>query len=188
VDKISNLLEKHRTNQATKIIILQNVGNWFNQNPPVEAQTIAPDATRSLKKACLEQQQIGWDHWIKGRWSQEWAALQNHDISTMDSGIRYNSSKKWATEIITLTWEIIHKLWLKRNVIEHDVKGHPEQRKKDKIIEIIRGESIRMDYVVYSKLELENEALSKLPIENLHMINHNLKDAKINERKNHKIL
>jgi hypothetical protein len=167
---------------------LQNVGNWFNQIPPVDAQTIAPDATKSLKKASLEQQQIGRDHWIKGRWSQEWSALQNYDISTIDSGTQYNSSKKWALEIIALTWELIHNLWLKRKETEHDALGHPEQRKKEKIIEIIRGESIRMDYEVYSKVELENEALGNLPIENLHMINQNLKEAKSNKRKNHKIL
>jgi hypothetical protein len=97
-------------------------------------------------------------------------------------------AQKWAIEIIALTWELIHNLWLKRNEIEHDVKGHPEQRKKDKIIEIVRGESIRMDYEVYSKEELENETLGNLPIENLNMIKQNLKDAKSNKRKNHTIL
>jgi hypothetical protein len=88
-----SLLENHRTNHSTKLLILQNVQSWFQNNSPIEALTRAPDATSTLKSASKQQLEIGWDHWIKGRWSQEWATLQNHDISHNDSGKKFPTSK-----------------------------------------------------------------------------------------------
>jgi hypothetical protein len=131
---------------------------------------------------------IGWGNWIKGRWSKEWASLQNYDIKNSDSGIKYNSSEKWAKEIITLTWEFIHSMWLERNSCEHDLQGEPEKRKKEKLIEVIIGESEIMKYQEYPKEELDKENLLQLPKENLQMIENNLKNAKKSKRRSSKML
>jgi hypothetical protein len=180
--ELSVLLENHRTNESTKVLILQNVKNWFQNKSPIEAIEIAPDATNTLKMASKQQQQIGWDHWIKGRWSQEWATLQNHDIIHNISGKQNTTSKKWAKEIINLTWELIHQLWLERNNTEHGLLGCPEIRKKEKLIEIIQGESEKMQYAIYTASETMKENLVQLPVENLKMIQENLRSAKANER------
>jgi hypothetical protein len=180
--ELTVLLENHRTNKPTKILILQNVKRWFQNKSPIEAIEIAPDATDTLKLASKQQREIGWDHWIKGRWSQEWATLQNYDIIHNKSGKQHTSSKKWATEIMNLTWEVIHQLWLERNNSEHDSLGCPEVRCKEKLIEIIQGESIRMNYQIYSETDTMQENLEQLPVENLKMIQQKLKSAKADER------
>jgi hypothetical protein len=181
--ELNCVLDKHRTNQATKIIILQNVSEWLSTQNYIDAKTIAPDASRTLIKATNEQKTIGWGNWIKGRWSKEWASLQNYDIKNSDSGIKYNSSEKWAKEIIILTWEFIHSMWLERNSCEHDLQGEPEKRKKEKLIEVIIGESEIMEYQDYPKEELDKEKLLQLPKENLQMIENNLKNAKKSKRR-----
>jgi hypothetical protein len=88
------------------------VGKWFTTQEYVSAKEIANDATSTLIKATREQDIIGWDNWVKGRWSHEWANLMNFNISSMDSGIKFNTSLKWAKEIILLTWNLIYDIWL----------------------------------------------------------------------------
>jgi hypothetical protein len=128
--KLSVLLKNHQTNESTIILIAQNVKNWFNNNSAINVTTIAPDATKTSILASTQQNEIGWDHWAKGRWSQEWATLQNYNKTHQDSGKIYATSKIWAQEIISLTWELIHQIWLERNNTEHDLAGSLEIRSK----------------------------------------------------------
>jgi Zn finger protein HypA/HybF involved in hydrogenase expression len=176
------ILEKHRINQATKTLICHNVGNWLQNIDPENAKTIAPDATKNLVKANEEQKKISWGHWVKGRWSKEWGALFNYDIKNNNSGIKFNSAEKVAKEMIILTWEFVHDCWLTRNKLEHDTDGDPETRKKEKVIEIILGESENTNYETYKKMELENDTLIRLPLENLQMLEINIKNEKKRRR------
>jgi hypothetical protein len=58
------------------------------------------DATKTLILASFGQNAIGWEHWFKGKFSQEWASLVNYDIDTITTRKKFNSSKKWAKDII----------------------------------------------------------------------------------------
>jgi hypothetical protein len=78
---------------------------------------------------------IGWDHWLKGRWSMEWATLIKFDIKNNNSDIKHVTPE----ELILQTWEYIHDSWTKRNKIEHEEAGSPEMRRKAKLIKIILG-------------------------------------------------
>jgi hypothetical protein len=81
-----------------------------------------------------------------------------------------------------LTWELIHQIWLERNITKHDSLGCSEVRRKEKLIEIIQGESNCMKHAVYNELEIQKENLVNLPVENLKMIQQNLRSAKADER------
>jgi hypothetical protein len=59
-------------------------------------------------------------------------------------------------------------------------------RKKEKLIEIIMGESEIMEYQEYSKDEIKMELLIQLPKENLRMIENNLKNVKRSGRRKSK--
>jgi hypothetical protein len=176
------LMDKHRINQATKKIIAHNVNNLFNNNVTVPTTELVPDASKTLIMASREQDMIGWEQWLKGRISKEWGTLVNHDVKNIDSGIKFNSSQKWAKEVINMNWEFIHDIWLIRNKTEHDEDGCPEKRAKEKLVEIIAGESIKENYVTYSEDEVEIGVLMNLPIDNLVMIERNIKNAKLHKR------
>jgi hypothetical protein len=47
----------------------------------------------------------------------------------------------------------MHNMWLEWNTCEHDLRGTPELRKKEKLIEILIGESEIMEYQEYPKEE-----------------------------------
>jgi hypothetical protein len=177
------IFEKNQIDQATSTLICTNVSNWLKGREPVTTREIAPDASKTLIKAGSEQIKIGWEHWMKGRWSSEWSNLFNYDIKHNNSGIKYNSPEKIAKEIITLTWEYIYQCWVERNKKEHEDIGEKGIRKKEKIVEIILGESGQMEEEVYKENELVYENLIKLPIENLQMIEINLKNVRKRRRK-----
>jgi hypothetical protein len=99
-----------------------------------------------------------------------------------ESGKKYATSTGWAKKIILLTWELIHQIWIERNNMEHDSAGCPETRRKEKLIEIIQGESIQMNYEIYPEQETTTESLGLLPEDNLKMIKQNLKNAKSDKR------
>jgi hypothetical protein len=181
--ELNCIMKKHQTNTETKTIISTNFSEWLKNQNYIKATSIAPDASKTLIKATKDQKIIGWDNWIKGRWSKEWGTLQNYDVMSVDSGIKHNTAEKWANVLIILTWEFIHSMWLERNNCEHDMLGNLEIRKKEKLIEFIVGESRNMDYQEYPQEEIDKELLLQLPKENLQLIEITLKNARKSKRK-----
>jgi hypothetical protein len=133
-------MDKHTTNSSTIKVITQKMSNWIHKKNNIEAITSAPDASAVLTIATQEEQKIGWEQWLKERWTMEWASLQNYNIQTVDLGIKHNSG---------LTFEFAFNIWTERNKIEHDTDGDPKKRKKEKIIEIIMGDLELTNYQVY---------------------------------------
>jgi hypothetical protein len=66
-----------------------------------------------------------------------------------------------------------------KNTIEHDEDGSLEIRAKEKLVEIIVGESMITNYLTYSEEVVEIEVLMNLPIDNLVMIEKKYKKCKI---------
>jgi hypothetical protein len=95
---------------------------------------------------------------------------------------KFATSTKWAKKIILLTWELIHHIWLERNNTEHDSAGCPKIRRKEKLIETIRGESEKMNFEIYTEEEISKEKLLSLPVENLNMLKINLKNVRSDKR------
>jgi hypothetical protein len=126
---LSTQLDNQQTNDTTKTIITQNVKCYLNNTECEPISTMVPDATKTLILASNEQKDIGWEHWFKGRITQEWATLVNYDIETIKTGQKFNSSEKWATDIIKLNWDFVYDMWMQRNKIEHDTNGDPGLQK-----------------------------------------------------------
>jgi hypothetical protein len=109
--------------------------------------------------------------------------LVNHDILTVDSGIKHNTSEKWGKEIMGINLEFAHNMWLERNKSEHDEEGQPENRKKEKLVEIIRGKYEKVEDL-YDANEMEVECLMVMPVANLQMMEKNIKNEKKRRWKN----
>jgi hypothetical protein len=89
--KLGIILENHHTNPACTLLIKHNVSNYLESKNSLGINTLVPDATTVLKRAENEQKLIGWDQWIKGRITTTWGTLQNHDIRTIDTGIKFDT-------------------------------------------------------------------------------------------------
>jgi hypothetical protein len=181
--ELKGIMEKHRIDKATMNVILHNVTNYLYNRSEINAKSIAPEASKTLILATHQQQKLGWDQWFKGRWTKEWSTLFDHDIQNNDSGIKFNTAERIANEIIQHTWEFVSKMWRERNKVEHDEEGEPEVRKKEKVIEIIKGISEMTHYPIYSEDEINSDTLLSLPLDNLKMIEINLKNARERKRK-----
>jgi hypothetical protein len=68
------------TNTTTIRTITTMLNTWLNETEPPELYEIAPEASEHLKQALIDQQNIGWDQWFRGRISIKWGELYNHDI------------------------------------------------------------------------------------------------------------
>jgi hypothetical protein len=42
----------------------------------------------------MEQELIGWEHWLKGQWSGEWSTFSNFDVKNINLGIQKNGWRK----------------------------------------------------------------------------------------------
>jgi hypothetical protein len=179
------MMENHRTEKNVQRIISNKITQWVNGNEEQEIE-MEPDSSDTLIAAKNHQGRIGWDQWIKGRWSQEWCHLHNYTIKHTDCNNKFNKSEKWANDIIMLTWDFVYDIWNIRNKIEHDEEGDPNNRKREKLKEVIWGISEQMEHKVYNKEEVSEEKLSKLSLGNLEMIENNLKNERGRRRKNKK--
>ena len=62
----------------------------------------------NIQTACNKQQQIGWDHFLRGRLSKKWVHQQNLLTNRRDG------NKVW-TNVIRHIFHSLHEIWLDRN-------------------------------------------------------------------------
>jgi hypothetical protein len=169
--RIRRKMEELRTNEATIRAIIYYLANWLYNRKLESIYNLIPDASSTLKKAIEEQEEIGWDHFIKGRISQTWSCLYQYDIETKEHNQKYVTVEKWDKEIVRIGWDFVLEAWSHRNNIEHDNEGDPKTRKKEKIIGKIlwkiKNAKVKLPYK-YNKID--EDSLKKCPIANLEML------------------
>jgi hypothetical protein len=86
----------------------------------------------------MAQTAIGWNQVFKGRISEQWSALYNHEIQTRYplEAHKYPADR-WGKKSITLAVQYALDAWQIWNDIEHDTKGNPNATAKMKLIEKI---------------------------------------------------
>jgi hypothetical protein len=65
--------------------------------------------------------------------------------------------------------EFAHNMWLERNKSEHDQEGQPENRKKEKLVEIIGGKYRKVEDL-YNADKMEVECLTVISVANSQMM------------------
>ena len=65
------------------------------------------------------QSSIGWSQILSGRFSVEWARLQELHIDEEKIDSRYFSGKTWSTKATQHIWCSLHDLWKVRNTALH---------------------------------------------------------------------
>jgi hypothetical protein len=131
---LTQFLESSRLDESTIRVIIANVRAWVTNTRPPALRTIAPDAAPLLRTALKEQNQIGWDHWFKGRISNKWAELYIQNLMLHEHPTRNASIERWGAKIIKLTFHYVLDAWQTRNDIEHGMDDDPIRTKKDKLI------------------------------------------------------
>jgi hypothetical protein len=86
-------------------------------------------STNNIQTACKHQDQIGWDHFLRGRISKKWTEQQNNLTDRQDG------NKVWG-EVMVHIFYTLHKIWEDRNNQLHsnDLTSLQVQRRMETII------------------------------------------------------
>jgi hypothetical protein len=104
-------MTKYRTSAATHQVISHHINRILTTQAPEKVQRMIPDATDTLLLTSQQQEIIGWEHWLKGRWSIKWATLINFDIKNNNSDIKYSGHVEMLGERLDETL-LLHKSYL----------------------------------------------------------------------------
>jgi hypothetical protein len=83
-----------------------------------------------IQAAAEEQDQIGWSHFIKGRVSKQWRAIQEEHYHS--TGLK-RMAHSWTEGLISNILTLVHKQWIAQNAVVHalDEKGLKVQEGKE---------------------------------------------------------
>jgi hypothetical protein len=77
------------------------------------------------------QTAIGWNHLLFGRFSLEWARIQEGYTRAEKLDPKFYNGKAWTTKVTKLIWRAFRALWLLRNADLHGItfaEGEPAKR------------------------------------------------------------
>jgi len=75
---------------------------------------------RQLHRACLTQQKIGWDQFLRGRISKDWTHAIHTYYVDRQPGDSYNP-EQWMRTTIAAIWKFSLTMWRQRNLDKHGV-------------------------------------------------------------------
>jgi hypothetical protein len=166
--QIGDKLKLLGTNQDSTRLIIMSLTNWLDNKAHPNIFEVVPDASSYLVQAMKEQSEIGWDQWFRGRISNTWGYLYQNDVQNGRALVNHPSADKWGKEVITITWNFVLECWFERNCNEHDSKGDPITRAKQKMTDEIMWHMDQKEEEIPSQyLCTTTEELLLLPQQNL---------------------
>jgi hypothetical protein len=114
----------HDTYVPLQTLLLDSLREWLYHDGLAPYAPRNQDFSEELQPLLLQQRKIGWRQLFNGRFSTEWASIQDgYYYRTRGAGTGHRkeaSGHKWQTQLITFIWEKWYKLWKTRN---QDVHG-----------------------------------------------------------------
>ena len=107
-------MEKSHTDQTLADIALEGLTS-FLEGRAVDIHDL-PDKYHKLLE---EQDEIGWNNFLKGRWSKEWSRLQEEHLISIGAKTDRLNGTSWATNMIGTIWTDWFELWTMRNEDRH---------------------------------------------------------------------
>ena len=115
----------------------------------------------AIQDAIREQNKIGWDNFILGRWSLRWQRIQENYYASIKSK---RSVKRWAAVIIHKLIMIVWDLWSFRNELVHGPKGIEESERHKELNSKIEQEHSKGSLTLIEKDKhlIDNNGLEDL--------------------------
>jgi len=111
IEDLTNTLRQLETDPTLQHIITFYLHSWWS------GETTSYEAPTAFYELLQEQQQIGWDRFFEGWWSEKWASIQQQYYNL---GKSTRTGRRWATAIVMKLWNIAWDLWEHRNGILHE--------------------------------------------------------------------
>ena len=103
--------------------IRYGIATWLTQldDHPIETR---PELENPSQMA------IGWSQFIRGYWSTEWVKKQQAFYEFTQTHDKVTTGLTWATTLLKVLWEEIHKLWLHYTSEDHPDDTDPLYKKE----------------------------------------------------------
>ena len=154
--KLHNWLIDHHTDPRIGTLIMDGLRAW-RKNIPHRHGYFSPD----LRTALSNQRAIGWDNFLMGRMSKNWATAQTSYLRSI--GRSRSSGTLWLRQLIQRVWDITWQLWEHRNNILHNSMTPRKQAELDNLRDQARREFAKgqtgLDPNDYDMLEDKDEVL-----------------------------
>jgi hypothetical protein len=128
---LSQRLSKLKTHPGLKHLLLRAVKSLLQTGTCSMAATVL--STDELE-AVTTQESIGWHHLLFGRFSSEWARIQNQHVATERLDKDKFSGPAWSSKIIQHIWRALMDHWTVRNTALHgDTPQENEATKRSRL-------------------------------------------------------
>ena len=126
-----------RTSPTLTTILVQGLHTWFQNKNHLPHNEFSPQYHRLIN----QQNAIGWRQIFHGRFSNEWARLQDdyrfinlqrQEHSASHHGTIKRTGDQWCQDITTVLWTQWQALWQLRNEVVHGRDETERQRQKEK--------------------------------------------------------
>ena len=112
--KMQEWLQCQDSCPALAALVIRVLTNWKDKSPvQYDSELDFPGMQRLMQS----QTQIGWRLFLDGCVALEWAKVQQHYYTWMDS---LKSGSKWVEGLIKQLWEVEFSAWEHRNSVLHD--------------------------------------------------------------------
>jgi hypothetical protein len=159
VKALTDLIEHINTQPDIALILIQGVRGALS-NPEFQMNTEHRETRfRYLIEA---QNQIGWQHLMKGRCSHHWIQIQQYHIQLdPDINEKKQSGDTWLKRVLHSIWTSLWQGWLMRN---DDLHGRDRPQREQKRMEKLKPKVTAL-YAQVGSLLAEDKVLFDVPIQ-----------------------
>ena len=130
IAETTQYLEQKYTPIEVKDAIVNGLTKWLepSETGTVDETIIKPN--KYVQAAITAQENIGWEHFMRGRITMQWGDLINHHLKDNKIQPEEMDAEQWGMKLININYKHVLELWDLRNV---EVFGTtPEQIEKNK--------------------------------------------------------
>ena len=116
---INTWMVKNNTAKLMRIVIQMRMADWINGDHMPRINVREEEGGMRVQKAVDEQDEIGWDHFFKGRLSKEWQIIQDEEYQMLsgrgEKVLRHQTGMWWTARMIRLIIYFALNEWQVRN-------------------------------------------------------------------------
>jgi hypothetical protein len=112
LEELQQCSEKHHMDSTMTTIIIKCLETWINTGNKTMTMSTEIHNNTSLRAAVLQQNSIGWNHFLRGRISKSFQTMANE---SREIPLLAYEANKWTIWIIRSSWTFVSDTWNLRN-------------------------------------------------------------------------
>jgi hypothetical protein len=129
LDSLRKLLAKLHTQPDLQMILMVGLDGALQDDPLFDMPTDHREA--SFELLVSSQNDIGWSHLLRGRFSHHWVQIQQHHIDHDDEiSSKKFTGQRWLQKVLNHIWTHLYMAWKLRNADLHGIDAADQEAKR----------------------------------------------------------